>query len=95
MKKEEVVSLARLARIAITDEEAERLRSDMDNVLAYVSVISEIAGEEAAKEPGALRNVFRDDVVQHAPDQYTETLLAEVPHRQGRFLAVKKILNVD
>ncbi len=95
MKKEDVLHLASLSRIAITDAEAEKLRGEIDGVLEYVSVISEITGGAVVKEPGALVNVFREDEVKNAPDEYTEVLLAEAPKRIGRYLAVKKILNVD
>jgi Asp-tRNA(Asn)/Glu-tRNA(Gln) amidotransferase C subunit len=44
---------------------------------------------------GAVHNVYREDVVRHEPDQYTEALLAEAPDRQGRYLKVKKILQQD
>ncbi len=95
MTKEDVLHLARLARIATTDAEAEKLRGEIDGVLSYVSVISEITGGEVVKEPGALKNVFREDVVENEPDQYTETLLSAAPKRIGRYFAVKKILNVE
>ncbi len=95
MKKEEIIHLAHLARIAISDGEAESLRASIDDVLAYVSVLEDIAGETLEKKPGALQNVFRTDVVTNAPGEYTETLLAEAPKRKGRYLAVKKILHVE
>ncbi len=95
MKKEDVIHLARLARIAITDTEAEKLCTDIDSVLAYVSTVSAITGGEATKQPGALKNVFREDVVTNDADAYTETLLAEAPKRKGRYLAVKKILHAE
>lgn len=95
MQKEDVIKLAKLARIAITDSEAEKLRTDIDGVLSYVSVVSSITGGEQKKVPGPLRNVFREDEVTVEPDAHTETLLAEAPKRQDRYLVVKKILNVE
>lgn len=95
MQKEDIINLARLSRIAITDAEAERLTVDIDNVLSYVSVVSSITGGEETKQPGALKNVFREDEVTNEADEYTETLLAEAPKRKGRYLVVKKILHVE
>ncbi len=95
MKKEEVVKLAHLARIAITDSEAESLRKDIDDVLAYVSVISDITGGEVKKEPGALKNVFRKDEVTNEAGAYTKAMLDAAPHTDGRYIAVKKILHAE
>ncbi len=95
MQKEDIIHLARLARIAITDSEAEKLRTDIDSVLSYVSVVSDIAGGEVKKVAGPLRNVFREDEVSNEPDAFTETLLKEAPKRKGRYLVVKKILNAE
>lgn len=95
MEKAEIIHLARLARIAITDEEAEKMRVSIDDVLAYVSVIKDIAGDTVEKKPGALVNVFRADEVTNSADEFTEVLLAEAPKRKGRFLSVKKILNAE
>jgi len=96
MEKEDILHLGNLARIKISDEEAEALRSDSANVLSYVSVVNDIATEaDVTKEVGAVYNAFRDDEVTVEPDAHTEDLLNEAPAKKGRFLAVKKILNTD
>ncbi len=96
MKKEDILNLASLSRIRITDEEAETLRTDVDAVLAYVSVINEITTEgDLTKKVGVRYNVFREDEAKTLPDEHTETLLSESPVREGRFLKVKKILQQD
>ena len=43
MEKEDIVHLANLARISITNEEAEALKNEIASVLAYVSTVNEIA----------------------------------------------------
>jgi aspartyl/glutamyl-tRNA(Asn/Gln) amidotransferase C subunit len=96
MEKKDIMHLASLARIRITDSEAEALRTDIDGVLAYVSAVNDITADVAlTKKPGIVRNVFREDMVSNTPDQYTDALLAEAPQKKGRFLKVKKILQQD
>lgn len=96
MEKQDIVHLARLARIRISEAEVDALQTQISDVLAYVSVIDEItAAADLTKHVGAVHNVFRADEVTTEPDTYTETLLAEAPHRHGRFLEVPKILNTD
>ena len=96
MNKEEILKLGNMARIAITDEEASALSTDIDSVLSYISTINEITAEEGiTKKVGAVYNVFREDEITVEPGSHTEALMAEVPKvRKGR-LEVKKILNTD
>lgn len=96
MNKEDIVRLGNLARIKISDQEAEALTGDISAVLEYVSVVNDIAAETGdTKQVGAVYNVFREDVVTVAPNAHTENLLAEAPAVKGRHVAVKKILNTD
>jgi Asp-tRNA(Asn)/Glu-tRNA(Gln) amidotransferase C subunit len=62
--------------------------------MSYVSVISEMASEDADITPvlGARHNILRPDVVTNVADEYTADLIAEMPHTEGRYLKVKKIL---
>lgn len=96
MQKEDIFHLASLARIRITEEEAQALVHDIDAVLAYVSDINAITADtEITKKVGARYNVFREDIVSNEPDSYTEALLQEAPHTKGRHVVVKKILQID
>lgn len=97
MKREDIEHLASLARIRLTDEEQARLPQELSSIVEYVSVVSDIAGDDADDVPqvGVVHNVFRKDVVTNEPDQYTNDILAEMPKTDGRFLSVKKILNPE
>jgi aspartyl-tRNA(Asn)/glutamyl-tRNA(Gln) amidotransferase subunit C len=93
MKREEIEHLATLARIGITDAEADALAADVTSVLSYVSEIEEIAsGEAKEKTVGPLHTVMRGDGEAHAADLYTDDLLAAAPDRDGRYIKVRKIL---
>ncbi len=94
MKQEDVVHLARLARIELSGTELEKLPEELSSIVSYVGVITDIAGDEADTTPqlGARHNVFRADEVTNEADEYTADLLAEMPATEGRFMKVKKIL---
>lgn len=93
MKKEDIEHLAKLSRIAVSEEESASLADDMNSIIGYISEINEITGEKAAvKEVGALFNVMREDGEPHAPKLYTEDLLNAAPDRDGLYVKVKKIL---
>jgi aspartyl-tRNA(Asn)/glutamyl-tRNA(Gln) amidotransferase subunit C len=96
MEKKDILHLARLSRIAITDEEAEAFLPEIESILAYVGVVSEVATEASlTKKVGARYNVLREDVVTTLPETYSEKLLEAAPKRAGRYISVKKILHVE
>ncbi len=93
MEKKDIAHLAKLARIEVTDSEAEGLAKEITSILGYVSEIEEITGDQVAKkEVGALYNVMRDDVDPHEGGIFTEELLALAPQRDGQYVKVKKII---
>lgn len=93
MKREDILHLADLARIQLTEEEIERFSKEFDAILGYVATIKELAGEGVLeKKVGALHTVLREDEGAHEGDVYTEDLLQAAPDRVGRYVRVKKIL---
>ncbi len=98
MNKEDVKHLSKLARIELSETEVENFTKEIADILSYVSVVQDIAGDDNSDtnlKVGARYNIFRTDVVTNEPDSFTETLLAEMPNREGRYMKVKKILSTD
>jgi aspartyl-tRNA(Asn)/glutamyl-tRNA(Gln) amidotransferase subunit C len=94
MTKEEILHLGTLSRLALTDSEAEGFTKEIDAILEYVSQVTTIAGDDTdAKVVGPIYNVLRADNITVEPGSYTEILLAAAPHREGKFVAVQKILD--
>ena len=61
MEKQDIVHLANLARIRMTDQEAEALKEEIASVLAYVSTVNDITADTSlTKKVGARYNVFRE-----------------------------------
>jgi aspartyl-tRNA(Asn)/glutamyl-tRNA(Gln) amidotransferase subunit C len=94
MKREDVAHLATLARIELSEAELTKLPEELSSIVSYVSAITDITGDEADTAPqlGARHNVFRADEVTNQADEYTADLLAEMPHTEGKFMKVKKII---
>ena len=97
MKQEDVAHLAELSRIKVSEAEAKELVGDLEAIVSYVSVISDITEQSGSEAPsiGPLHNVFRADEVTNEADAHTADLLAEMPHTEGRYMKVKKILKTD
>ena len=93
MDKEKVLSLAKLARIEIGNEEAENLSHEFDAILNYVGEVKEVGNlGKFDKEEFSIHNVLREDTNPHEPGIYTEKLLSQAPAREGDYIKVKKIL---
>ncbi len=88
----DVEHLAGLARISISDSEKELLRHDLEEILAYVSHVKDVATSIGVPAVAELRNVMRADENPHEAGIFTEALLSATPAREGNRLLVKKIL---
>ncbi len=96
MDKAQIQHLGTLSRIKLSDDEVDKLATEISSILDYVSTIDEVVKKgELKKEVGAVYNVFREDEVTNEPNEFTEAILNEAPAREGRFIKVKKILNTD
>ena len=89
---EEVEHVARLARLALTPEEKERMRSQLDAILAYIDKLRELdtTGLEPTSHVLPITNVMREDEVR--PSFPKEEMLANAPERDGDFFRVPKII---
>jgi aspartyl-tRNA(Asn)/glutamyl-tRNA(Gln) amidotransferase subunit C len=95
MNKEEVLKLAKLARIDMDEAEAEKLSGEFEAILGYVAEVkSAVAGKigERTKADLLLRNVMREDSEPHESGIYTDAIVKEMPASEGNYLKVKKIL---
>lgn len=65
ISRAEVAHLARLARLAVSEEELDRFASQLDVILQAVARVGEVAAEDIPPTSHSvpLCNVFRDDVV--------------------------------
>lgn len=84
--------VAKLARIALTDEEVERFGRQLGDLLGHVNALSEldVSNVAATAQVVESRNVMRDDTPQPCLDR--ERVLSEAPQRQGAFFRVPRIL---
>ncbi len=84
--------VAKLARLALTDDEIARYEGELTSILAYVDELSELptADVAATAQVIASTDVVRDDVV--APGLTREAFLAGSPAQQVGMVRVPRIL---
>ena len=93
--RDDVAHLARLARIAMTDDELDHLAEQLDVILGAVARVQEVAAADIPPSSHAvpLTNVFRDDVL--APTLGAEAALAAAPEAEDGRFRVPRILDED
>jgi aspartyl-tRNA(Asn)/glutamyl-tRNA(Gln) amidotransferase subunit C len=81
--KEEVLHVARLARLALTDEEIERLTEELGAILDAVGVVAELdlADVPPTSHPLDLVNVWDED--EPRPALSLDEVFANAPDRDG------------
>lgn len=95
ISKDDIKKLSDLARIEVSEEEAEKLRGDIEEILGYVGQVSQVASSADSKEGielGAVINVLREDENPTESGTYTEDIVAQFLDSENGYLKVKKIL---
>ena len=83
ISRDEVLHVARLARLALTDEEVERLTGELGAILEAVSVVAELdlADVPPTSHPLDLVNVWAED--EPRPSLPLDDVFANAPVRDG------------
>ncbi len=83
-----MLHVARLARLALTDEEAERFGGELSAILDAVGKVAELdlSGVEPTSHPLAVSNVWGED--DPRPSLAVDEALSTAPEREGAFFRV-------
>jgi aspartyl-tRNA(Asn)/glutamyl-tRNA(Gln) amidotransferase subunit C len=89
---EQVRHIAKLARIAMSDEEIERLAPELNKILGWVEQLAEVDtdGVEPLTAVIDQKLRLRDDVVTEG--DIRDEVLANAPQAQHGFFAVPKVI---
>jgi aspartyl-tRNA(Asn)/glutamyl-tRNA(Gln) amidotransferase subunit C len=95
ISRDEVAHLARLARLAVTEDELDMFAGQLDVILQSVARVGEVAAEDIPPTSHAvpLRNVFRPDETRPGLTQ-AQALAGAPAVEQGRF-RVPRILGEE
>ncbi len=93
--RDEVAHLARLSRLALTDAELDHFAGQLDQIIADVARVQEVAAEGSPPMTHAVPvvNVLRDDVV--VPCLTPEQALSGAPAEEQSRFRVPRILAED
>lgn len=91
---DDIKKLAELSRLALTDEEVEKLRGEVDAIVSYIDTVQKVPMPEgvSANPHLDITNVMRPDENPHEGGKFTKDIVAQFPDTEDGFLRVKKIL---
>jgi aspartyl-tRNA(Asn)/glutamyl-tRNA(Gln) amidotransferase subunit C len=93
LTKEEVAEIAFLARLRLGEDEAERLRGDLSQILDYVEELRglDTEGIEPMTHAVPMDCPLREDVV--SPSLSADEALAEAPEREEDYFVVPRVVD--
>jgi aspartyl-tRNA(Asn)/glutamyl-tRNA(Gln) amidotransferase subunit C len=92
ISEEQVRHVAKLARLALTDEEITLFQKQLSDILTYVETLNRLdtSGVDPTSHVLDIRNVLRKDAVR--PSLSAEEAVANAPDRRDGFFRVPKII---
>jgi len=92
LSREEVLHIARLARVALTEEEITRFSEQLSNLLENFEVLQQVDTTDVppTAQSVALQSIMREDEV--APSLPPEDILANAPQRESDCFKVRAVL---
>jgi aspartyl-tRNA(Asn)/glutamyl-tRNA(Gln) amidotransferase subunit C len=93
VSREEVLHIARLARVNLAEEEITRLSEQLSNLLENFEVLQQVdtEGVPPTAQSVSLQSVMRDDEVN--PSLPPDDILANAPRREGDCFRVRAVLD--
>lgn len=89
----EVAHVARLARLSLSADELERMRSQLSHILEYIELLQEVdvAGVEPTAQVTGLVTVLRPDAVTDGLSR--DEVLANAPDKRDGMFRVKAVFD--
>jgi aspartyl-tRNA(Asn)/glutamyl-tRNA(Gln) amidotransferase subunit C len=92
ISRDDVLRVARLARLALTDAEVETMREQLSAILSHIDALKAVdtTGVEPTSHAVPQFNVMRED--EPRPCFPVDEMLANAPDRVGDFFRVPRII---
>lgn len=92
LSREEVLNIALLARLGLTEEEVDRLSEQLSNILENFEILQQVDTTDIppTAQSIALQNVVSDDEV--SPSLPSDQVMANAPQKEGDFFRVRAVL---
>jgi len=91
INQEEVIHIAKLARIEFTKEEDQKLTEELSEIINYVEELEKAPTEDSDSigQISGLENVMREDEIETGLS--IDKILQNAPERKDNFIKTKKV----
>ena len=91
ISREEVLHIALLARVGLTEAEVDRLSEQLSNILENFEILKQVDTDNIppTAQSIALQNVVSDDEI--SPSLPVNEVLANAPQQEGDFFKVRAV----
>jgi aspartyl-tRNA(Asn)/glutamyl-tRNA(Gln) amidotransferase subunit C len=95
LSREEVLHIAALAKVGMTEDDILKFQSQLSNILENFEALTQVDTESVppTAQPNALCNVLKTDAAY--PSLSPEKVLANAPRREGGFFRIHAVLEDD
>jgi len=90
ISKQEVLHIAKLARLQLTEKEIENLQKDMSAILDYFDLLKKVPKVEVKTNFLTTANQRKDEVFKD--NNVVENLIEQAPSKKDGYIKVKSIL---
>jgi aspartyl-tRNA(Asn)/glutamyl-tRNA(Gln) amidotransferase subunit C len=92
LSREDVLHIAQLARVALTEAEITRMQEQLSNLLEHFEVLQQVntEGVPPTAQSVDLQSVMRADEIK--PSLPSEDVLANAPRREDDYFRVRAVL---
>lgn len=93
LTREDILKLAKLARLRLSDKEVEKFQTEIGDILGYVEKLADVdtKGLKPTYQVSGLVNVTRQDVVRDYSISQLD-LLKNVPQTERGYIKVKRMI---
>lgn len=94
ISKEEVLHIAKLARLELSEAEVSKMQKDLSSILDYFNVLKKAKSTKGKGKSATLHieKVTRKDKVEQRPASLANKLISAAPSKQDDYIKVKQIL---
>jgi len=90
--KKDVEYVAKLARLALSEEEKDKFCNQLNQILLYMEKLNELETKDVPPTSHVLplKNVWREDEVKPFPG--AKEIVENAPEKEGNYFKVKKVI---
>ena len=91
ISREEIIHIAKLANLNLTDAEIDKYTNDMEDILNFANIVNDLNTEGVDESIGTdSYNVFRKDEIGEGVDR--DTLLQNAPSQDEGMFRIPKVI---